>query len=205
MKPFAKACIRFLAQVVMFPFVLWHMVVASIVGWDRALEYHSQWVALLPGLSGQYLRRAFLSWTIQYCHPTAAISFGTVFSKGDAWIGENVYVGAYGSLGSVRLERDVLIGTAVQIPSGARMHGTADLTKPIREQPGVWELVTIGAGTWIGSAAVVMASVGRDCVIGAGAVVTKPIPDAVIAGGVPARIIKTRAEANESPPTPSAG
>ena len=31
----------------------------------------------------------------------------------------------------------------------------------------------IGAGAWIGSAAVVMADVGRDTVVGAGAVVTK--------------------------------
>lgn len=35
----------------------------------------------------------------------------------------------------------------------------------------------------------VMADVGRHCVIGAGAVVVKPIPDFAIAVGVPAKVI----------------
>jgi len=34
--------------------------------------------------------------------------------------------------------------------------------------------------------------VGRHSVIGAGSVVTKPIPDWVIAAGVPARVIRSR-------------
>ena len=42
--------------------------------------------------------------------------------------------------------------------------------------------VRIGAGAWIGSAAVVMADVGRDAVVGAGAVVTSRLPIASIAG-----------------------
>ena len=53
-------------------------------------------------------------------------------------------------------------------------------------------MVRIGEGTWVGSAAVIMADVGKHSVIGAGAVVTEPLPDYVIAGGVPAQIIKNR-------------
>jgi serine acetyltransferase len=37
-----------------------------------------------------------------------------------------------------------------------------------------------------------MADVGRDSIIGAGAVVTSPIPDRVVAAGVPARVIRAR-------------
>jgi acetyltransferase-like isoleucine patch superfamily enzyme len=37
-----------------------------------------------------------------------------------------------------------------------------------------------------------MADVGRDSVIGAGAVVTGPIPDGVVAAGVPARVLRRR-------------
>jgi acetyltransferase-like isoleucine patch superfamily enzyme len=37
-----------------------------------------------------------------------------------------------------------------------------------------------------------MADVGRDAVVAAGAVVTKPIPPAVVAVGVPAKVIRTR-------------
>jgi acetyltransferase-like isoleucine patch superfamily enzyme len=52
--------------------------------------------------------------------------------------------------------------------------------------------VRIGAGSWIGSNAVVLADVGRDTVVAAGAVVTRPLPDRVIAAGVPARVLRSR-------------
>jgi acetyltransferase-like isoleucine patch superfamily enzyme len=53
-------------------------------------------------------------------------------------------------------------------------------------------MVRIGAGAWIGSTAVVMADVGCHSVVGAGSVVTRPLPDYVIAAGAPARIIRSR-------------
>ena len=69
-----------------------------------------------------------------------------------------------------------------------------DPLRPIRDQAGGVTAVLIGAGAWIGSAAVVMADVGPDTVVGAGAVVTKPLPDGVVAAGVPARILRRRDE-----------
>ena len=95
-------------------------------------------------------------------------------------------------LGLVHLERDVLVAAGVHIPSGGRIHGTDDPTIPIREQEGVAKMVRIGAGSWIGSASVILADVGRNCVIGAGSVVTRPIPDNVVAAGVPARVVRER-------------
>lgn len=53
-------------------------------------------------------------------------------------------------------------------------------------------MVRIGSGTWIGAGAIVMADVGRDSIVGAGAVVTKPVPDRVLAAGVPAQVIRSR-------------
>jgi acetyltransferase-like isoleucine patch superfamily enzyme len=64
----------------------------------------------------------------------------------------------------------------------------------IRDQPSSKNPVRIGSGAWIGSAAVVMADVGKDAVVGAGAVVTKPIADRAIAGGVPARVLRERTD-----------
>jgi acetyltransferase-like isoleucine patch superfamily enzyme len=40
-----------------------------------------------------------------------------------------------------------------------------------------------------------MADVGRDTIVGAGAVVTRPLPDRVVANGVPARVVGDRAPA----------
>src|ERR687897_700341 len=90
------------------------------------------------------------------------------------------------------LEGDALLAAGVHVPSGSKTHGIDDLTIPIRDQPTVKTAVRIGRGGWIGSAAIVMADVGADAVVAAGAVVTRPIPDATVAGGVPARVLRHR-------------
>lgn len=54
--------------------------------------------------------------------------------------------------------------------------------------------IDIGNDVWIGANCTVLdgVTIGDGCVIAAGAVVTKDIPDYAIAGGVPAKIIKYR-------------
>ena len=163
-----------------------------VVGPDRALEASTQAWACVPGLTGQYLRRAFLSRTLRACSPTATIEFGTLFSSSQASIGDRAYIGPRCHLGWVTIEQDVLLAAGVHVPSGAHTHGTSDASVAIRDQPTSKTPVRIGAGAWVGSAAVVMADVGRNAVIGAGAVVTRAIPDSTIAGGVPARVLRSR-------------
>lgn len=52
--------------------------------------------------------------------------------------------------------------------------------------------IVIGDGSWIGANVCILpnVSIGKHCVVGAGSVVTKSIPDYTIAVGNPARIIK---------------
>ena len=192
MREAVKRVVRVLAFVAVAPQLVSFVVRSRFLGPDRALEGSTQALALVPGIVGQYLRRAFLAHAISFCHETAAISFGTIFSQTEARIDAHVYVGAHCFLGLVHIERDVLVGSGVHITSGRKTHGTADASTPIREQEGQRTLVRIGEGAWIGSAAVVMADVGRHSVVGAGAVVTQPIPDGVVAAGVPARVIRQR-------------
>lgn len=165
---------------------------SRIVGADRALEASTQAWALIPGLSGQYLRRAFLARTLPQCARSATIEFGTILSSASATIGENAYVGPRCHLGFVHIERNALLAAGVHVPSGAHTHGTDDLSRPIREQPGAKTAVCIGEGAWIGSAAIVLADVGDGAIVGAGAVVTRRLPDLVVAAGVPARVIAHR-------------
>lgn len=188
----AKTIACGIANLLILPLLLIHWLKVPLIGKDRALEGSTEYLSLFPGVIGQYLRRAFLGWTIAHCHPSACICFGTVLSKAGARIDANAYVGGHCHIGLVHIERDVLIASGVHITSGGKMHGTDDLTKPIKEQEGVNTLVTIGQGAWIGSLAVVMANVGRDSIVGAGAVVTKPIRDKVVAAGVPAKVIRNR-------------
>jgi virginiamycin A acetyltransferase len=189
-----KAAARFAAFLLVAPVVCSYHVRRLFLGADRALMGSSQALALVPGVIGQYLRTAFLRCVLAHCAKSAAIEFGTIFSRVGTHIDDNVYVGPMCHIGLVHLERDVLVGAAVHIPSGPDTHGTGDVRTPIRDQPGTPRMVRIGAGTWIGSAAVVMADVGSDTVIAAGAVVTRAIPALVIAGGVPAEILRARTQ-----------
>jgi virginiamycin A acetyltransferase len=192
-----KRILRAGANLAILPFLLIHWLKLPLLGRDRALEGSTEWLSIMPGVTGQYLRRAFLAWTIEFCHPSACICFGTVFSKAGARIEANAYIGGHCHIGLVHVERDVLIASGVHITSGAKMHGTDDLTRPIKEQVGVNTLVNIGQGAWIGSLAVVMADVGRDSIIGAGAVVTRPVPEKAVAAGVPAKVIRSREQGGE--------
>lgn len=192
-----KWAARLVATLLISPVFLSYRLSGVLLGRDRALQNTTQGLALLPGLTGQYLRRAFLTQVLDYCHDSVTVEFGTTFSKTAARLEENVYIGPMCHIGLAHVERDALLAAGVHVPSGARIHAIDDPDRPIREQPGHLTIVRIGAGSWIGSGAIVMADVGRDTVVGAGAVVTKPLPDRVVAAGVPARVQRTRAEQAE--------
>jgi len=90
----------------------------------------------------------------------------------------------------VEIGRKVLIADRVHISDNS--HAFADPNIPIMDQPVVSKgPVSIGDGTWLGeNVSVLSCRIGRNCVIGANAVVTRDIPDFCVAVGMPARIIK---------------
>lgn len=194
MREWLKAAARAAATIAILPQLASFKIRAGLMGDSRALVGSSQVLSLVPGLPGQYLRRAFLARVLRGgCASSVAIEFGTLFSQVDSGIDENVYIGPRCHLGHVHLERDVLLAAGVHVPSGPHTHGT-DPSAPIHDQPGSLRVVRIGAGSWIGSNAVVLADIGRNTIVGAGAVVVHPLPDDVIAAGVPARVVKRRGE-----------
>jgi acetyltransferase-like isoleucine patch superfamily enzyme len=192
MRDLGKMVLHAAATVAVAPALASYFLRRALIGPDRALEGSTQALALIPGLPGVYLRRAFLCRTLEYCDRTASIHFGTIFSQAGARIDANVYVGPRCHLGLVHLERDVLLAAGVHVPSGADTHGTDRVDVPIREQEGRRTRVVIGEDTWVGSAAIVLAAVGRHSIVAAGSVVTRSLPDYVVAAGVPARVIKER-------------
>lgn len=192
MKILLKLVADLLARLVVLPAVGLYWLGAAFVGKQGALRFWSEALALLPGVCGAYLRRAFYGYVLAECGPGCWIGFGVLMHSPNARIGKNVYIGPYCSLGEVQLEDDVLLSTGASVINGPRQHGLDRLDQPIREQPGQWQPVRIGRDSWIGERAVVMADVGSHCVIGAGAVVTRPVPDWAVAVGVPARVIRYR-------------
>jgi virginiamycin A acetyltransferase len=193
MKELLKATARGVATLVMVPAIVSFKLRAAVMGPNRALTGSSQLWSLVPGIAGQYLRRALLAQVLEGgCAPSAVIEFGVLLSQVGSRIDEGVYVGPRCHLGHVHLERNVLLAAGVHVPSGAHTHGTdaSSTSSTFRDQPGNLRQVRIGAGSWVGSNAIVMADVGQNSIVGAGAVVTQPLPDRVLAAGVPAKIVK---------------
>lgn len=196
MKRLLKQVVELAAIIAVLPAVVMYRLGSACAGSERAFPGWSQFFSLFPGLTGVFLRRAFYRLILPRCGTDCCLTFGTILSHPTARIGDRVYVGASCSLGDVELEDDVLLASHVSVMNGSQQHGIERLDIPIREQPGVFTPVRIGRDTWIGERAIIAADVGHHCVIGAGSVVTKPIPDYAIAVGVPAKVIRFR---NDSP------
>lgn len=194
MKRAIKKCLNLLSAILVYPAVLAFRIQSMITDSDSAITSWSQLASLIPGKTGIYLRRAFFMACLSRCDEDASIGFGTVFSHASAEIGHTTYVGSFCSIGNVQIADDVLIASHVSIMNGTHQHGISRLDIPVREQSGHYEPIVIGRDSWIGERSLVAASIGAHCVVGAGTLVLKPIPDYAIVVGVPARIIGDRRE-----------
>lgn len=116
-------------------------------------------------------------------------------------VGDKTQVGYYLHLGAAK---NITIGSNVLIASYVYItdhdHGISLPNVPYMKQPLESAPVTIGNNVWIGEKVSILkgVTIGDNCVIGAGAVVTKSHPKNSIIAGVPARIInKTKYSAKE--------
>lgn len=111
-------------------------------------------------------------------------------------VGDNSGVGINSRLyGEIHIGRDVLMGPDCYIFTVNHAFTRVDI--PIIEQgSGEMRPVTIGDDVWIGARAIILPgiTIGNHAIIGAGAVVTKDIPDYAIVGGNPAKIIRMRTQ-----------
>jgi acetyltransferase-like isoleucine patch superfamily enzyme len=107
----------------------------------------------------------------------------------DVWIGQHCFLH---SAGGLVIEDGVGIGPGVKITSARHCEEGGD--GPITAVALEFLPVVLGAGCNIGVGAVILpgVTIGRCAQIGAGAVVTKAIPDNAIASGVPARVSRYR-------------
>lgn len=110
---------------------------------------------------------------------------------GPVIIGTNSRVGLGNTIiGPVNLGNEVRLAQNVVL-SGLN-HNYQDVNLPIFEQGVSTSPIVIEDETWIGANSVIVAGVtiGKHCVVAAGSVVTKNIPDYSVVVGNPARVIK---------------
>ena len=109
-------------------------------------------------------------------------------------IGDNTYIGPRAILGA---GGPLKIGANCQIGAGVNFiaENHVYMGEGAIAEKGVTKLgIEVGEDCWIGNNVIIFDGVriGRSCVIGAGSVVTKDVPDFQVAIGSPARVIKSR-------------
>lgn len=112
-------------------------------------------------------------------------------------IGNNVGIGEYaylGGAGGLSIGDDCIIGQYFSCHPENHCYDQLDI--PIRLQGVSRKGIRIGANCWIGSKVTILDGVtlGKGCVVAAGAVVNRSFPDNSIIGGVPARLLRNREE-----------
>jgi acetyltransferase-like isoleucine patch superfamily enzyme len=102
-------------------------------------------------------------------------------------IGDRVFINSGVVLMSVL---EVTIGDDVAIANEAYLmdsdsHGVEG--RPVKNAP-----IRIGNGTWVGARAIILpgVTVGSRCLVAAGAVVSKDVPDDTLVAGNPARVVR---------------
>lgn len=195
-EPLLKSAARavFVLAAVVLTAPLWLPVrLQMLLGGESLFVSASELLSLVPTTPGVILRRGFYRMCLERCGIDCHIGFGTTLAHPQVRIGRGVYIGNRCTLGLVEIEDDVALGSNVDVLSGRRQHHFDRGDVPILDQGGTFTRVRIGHNSWVGNSAVVMADVGAGCVIGAGSVVVKAIPDGCVAVGNPAEIKKRRA------------
>lgn len=103
-------------------------------------------------------------------------------------IGNNVFINSNClamARGEITIEDDVMLAGNVQLLSNNH--------DEYERQVLLCEKIVIKKGAWIGAGASIMpgVTVGKYAIVGAGAIVTKDVPDYSVVVGIPAKVIKT--------------
>jgi acetyltransferase-like isoleucine patch superfamily enzyme len=190
----AKALVRggLVGLAIVLTSPLWLLVRAT---WRRSVSNSlfgtfSEALSLIPGVAGIYIRRGYYRMTLEAYAVDASLGFLTTVSHRTLRIGKGVYVGKACTLGMAEIADHAMIGSNVDVLSGAHQHQFDVKDRSVELQDGSFRRVRIGRNTWLGNGVILMADVGDGCFIGAGSVVVKPIPSGTVAVGNPARVIK---------------
>jgi acetyltransferase-like isoleucine patch superfamily enzyme len=186
MRQVLKAVAQGLSLAIALPFAA----LAGFGHFSSGFKTFAQFVALAPGLPGDYLRVAYYVLTLRKCSLYSRVSFGSFFAQSYATVGRGVYIGAYCVLGGCDIGERTQIASHVQVLGGRHQHARGEDGRIQGANENEFPCISIGADCWIGASAIVMADIGPGTTIGAGAVVTRPVATRVVAVGNPARTLE---------------
>jgi len=152
-----------------------------------------------PFSSGLLVRSACVRRLSQECGTNVIIAPGVyIFGFERLRIGNNVSIqhsSHLSSAGGISIGNDVSIAHGCTIMSNDHDF-RANPTLPIRDSGMVYGEVIISNDVWLGCYVTILrgVTIGERTVVGAGAVVTRPIPSHSLCAGVPAKVLKTLAE-----------
>lgn len=161
---------------------------------DIVFRSCSELLSFIPYFPGVIVRYEFYRFALRKCGSNVLVESGAVFIYRDVEVGSNVLIGRYTIIHHCNLGDYVLIGERCTFLSGSRQHRFERTDIPMALQGGQKRRIQIGRDCWIGSHCVVMDDVGTGSVVAAGAVVSQPVENGSIVGGIPARLIRSRRE-----------
>jgi acetyltransferase-like isoleucine patch superfamily enzyme len=172
---------------------------------DVLFRTASELLSILPYLFGVVLRGEFYRFALRRCGRNVVVEFGTVFIYPDVSLGDHVLIGRYNTVHHCDFGSYVLTAEGCSFLSGSRYHRHDRTDVPMALQGGYKKRIAIGDDCWIGAHAVVMEDVARGAIVGAGAVVTRPVEELTIVVGNPAHVLRRRTAANEGEPPAARG
>ncbi|NIY46204.1 acyltransferase [Cedecea colo] len=170
------------------PLLLYLLYIAKILNYKTA----SQMIAIIPGIAGLLIRQLYYEISLNSCGHNLRVFWGAYIVYPDVTIGNNCTIEEFCIISKCKIGNDVILAARVSIMSGSKHHDINDISKIFGESKAEYRTVELGNNLWIGTHAIIMNDIGDNTAIGAGAVVTFPIPDLSVAVGVPARVIKKR-------------
>lgn len=187
---------RAVAGVLTWP-VVWPLAMLCRTS-DMVFRTVSELLSLIPYVFGVIVRAEFYRLALRRCGRNVVIEFGAVFIYRDIEIGNNVIIGRYNIIHHCDFGDYALTGEHCVFLSGSKQHNFDRTDAPIALQRGRKKRILLGDDCWIGAHAIVMEDVGRGAIVGAGAIVTKPVPDFMIVVGNPARPVRRRGAVPEN-------